>query len=34
MAARRSLFAAVLVWWLLIPARNDRDWQPDLAQLA
>jgi Domain of unknown function (DUF4105) len=29
-----ALFAAVLVWWLLIPARNDRDWQPDLAQLA
>ena len=29
-----ALFAAVLVWWLLIPARNDRDWQPDLARLA
>src|ERR1043166_9560190 len=29
-----ALFAAVLVWWLLIPPRNDRDWQPDLAALA
>ena len=28
------LFAAVLVWWLLIPPRNDRDWEPDLAALA
>jgi Domain of unknown function (DUF4105) len=24
--------AAVLAWWLSIPARNDRDWQPDVAR--
>jgi uncharacterized protein DUF4105 len=29
-----GLFVAVLVWWLLIPPRNDRNWQPDLARLA
>ena len=28
------LFAAVLGGWLLIPARADRDWQPDVARLA
>ncbi len=26
-------FALVLVWWLGIAARNDRDWMPDVAQL-
>src|SRR5262249_30404943 len=36
----RALFAlalasgAVLVWWLLLPARNDRDWSPDVARCA
>jgi hypothetical protein len=25
--------ALVLVWWLSIPASNDRDWQPDVARL-
>jgi Domain of unknown function (DUF4105) len=29
-----GLFAAILAWWLLIPPRNDRDWQRDLAALA
>jgi hypothetical protein len=24
------VFAVVLVWWLLIPASNNRDWQPDV----
>jgi hypothetical protein len=28
-----ALFAVVLVWWLLIPPSNDRDWQPDVAVL-
>jgi hypothetical protein len=28
-----AVFAAVLVWWLLIPASNNRDWQPDVAVL-
>ena len=28
-----ALFGAVLLWWELIPPRNDRDWQPDLAVL-
>jgi hypothetical protein len=27
------LFVAVLVWWLGLAARNDRDWQPDVALL-
>jgi len=27
-------FAVVLVWWLLMPPSNNRDWQPDLATLA
>lgn len=26
--------AAMLVWWNLIPATNDRDWSPELAKLA
>jgi hypothetical protein len=26
--------ALVVVWWLLIPPSNDRDWQPDVARLA
>lgn len=25
-------WAGVLCWWLSIPARNDRDWQPDVAR--
>ena len=25
------VFAAVLAWWLAIPASNTRDWQPDVA---
>jgi hypothetical protein len=28
-----GLFAAVFVWWKLIPPSNNRDWQPDLAVL-
>src|ERR1041385_6729548 len=28
-----SVFVAVLVWFLLIPPSNDRDWQPDVAVL-
>lgn len=27
------LWLAVLTWWLWIPARADRDWQPDVARL-
>ena len=27
------LWLLVLGWWLHIPARNDRDWQPDVARL-
>ena len=27
------LWATVLVWWLLIPPSNNRDWQPDVALL-
>ncbi len=27
------LFGVVLVWWLLIPPSNDRNWQPDVAIL-
>lgn len=27
------LFLAVLLWWFSIPARNDRDWLPDVARL-
>ena len=26
--------AAAATWWLSIPARNDRDWQPDVARTA
>jgi len=29
-----AAFAVVLVYWLLMPPSNDRDWQPDLATLA
>ncbi len=25
------VFAALVVWWLAIPASNDRDWQPEVA---
>lgn len=28
-----SLFGIVLAWWLLLPPRNDRDWEPDVAKL-
>ncbi|HXZ84556.1 MAG TPA: DUF4105 domain-containing protein [Myxococcota bacterium] len=28
------LSAGVMVWWFTIPARNDRDWLPDVAQTA
>ncbi len=28
-----AAFAAVLVWWLLIPPSNTRNWQPDVALL-
>jgi hypothetical protein len=28
------LFALLLAWWLRIPPRNDRDWQPEVAVLA
>jgi len=29
-----AAFSLVLVYWLLMPPSNDRDWQPDLATLA
>jgi len=29
-----AAFAVVLVYWLLMPPSNNRDWQPDLATLA
>src|ERR1700741_1643331 len=25
------VFAAVVVWWILIPATNERDWQAEVA---
>lgn len=28
-----AAFVIVLVWWLNIPPRNDRDWTPDVSQL-
>jgi hypothetical protein len=28
-----AVFALILVWWLLIPPSNNRDWQPDVAVL-
>ncbi len=28
-----AIFLAVVIWWSLIPASNDRHWQPDLAVL-
>ena len=28
-----ALMVAVLVWWYSIPARNDRTWLPEVAQL-
>ncbi len=31
--AGAALFAVVLAWWLAIPARNDRPWLPDVAEL-
>jgi hypothetical protein len=32
-AAILGLVGAVALWWALIPSRNDRDWQPDVARL-
>ena len=29
-----AAFALVLIWWLLMPPSNNRDWQPDMAALA
>lgn len=29
-----AFFSAVLIWWLLMPPSNNRDWQPDLTTLA
>ena len=29
-----ATFSVVLIWWLLMPPSNNRDWQPDLATLA
>ena len=29
-----SVFALVLVFWLVLPPSNDRDWQPDAAKLS
>jgi hypothetical protein len=31
-AVALAVFAGVLAWWLAIEPRNDRDWQPDVAQ--
>ncbi len=31
LASFLGLFVAILIWWLLIPPSNDRDWQPDVA---
>jgi hypothetical protein len=28
-----AVFAVVLIWWLLIPPSNNRDWQPDVKVL-
>ncbi len=28
-----AVFAVILIWWLLIPASNNRDWQPDVKVL-
>jgi uncharacterized protein DUF4105 len=28
-----TVFASVLLWWLVIPPSQDRDWQPDVAVL-
>ena len=33
LAVALALWLVVLGWWLHIPARNDRDWQPDVARL-
>ncbi len=29
-----AAFVVVLTWWFLIPASNDRDWEPDVAVVA
>lgn len=34
MIASAALILATIVWWNLIPARNDRDWAPNVARLA
>jgi hypothetical protein len=34
LAALSGLAVLVFGWWMLIPARNDRDWTPDAARLA
>ena len=28
-----AVFVLLLVWWVMIPASNDRDWQPDVVRL-
>ena len=33
MAIFFAVFGVILLWWLLIPASNHRDWQPDVASL-
>ncbi len=32
-ASLAGVIVAVMVWWFLIPPSNDRDWQPEVAQL-
>jgi hypothetical protein len=32
LAVALGLFAALLLWWLSIPPRNDRDWLPEVAR--
>jgi hypothetical protein len=34
LAAVTALVAAIAIWWLRIPASNDRDWLPDVARPA
>src|SRR4029453_6541004 len=33
LALSAAVFVLVLTWYYLIPASNDRDWQPDVARL-